>query len=243
MTHHLKLVLATALILAGSAACSANTGDKAADELQRVMTVSGHGEARHAPDMATASAGVRTQGTTAQQALQVNTQDMNKVFATLKSLGIADADIQTSNFSVQPLYEQAQPGQQQNGPPRIVGYQVFNQVTVTLRDLTKLGAALDALVASGANEMYGVNFGIADTDPLTDEARDAAIKDAMRKAALMAKSAGVRLGRIMSISESSAGPPVPMYAARAKMASTETVPTAAGEQVLAADASLVFEIE
>jgi hypothetical protein len=150
--------------------------------------------------------------------------------------------MQTSNFSVQPLYEQNPAGVPQTEPAKIIGYQVFNQVTVIVRDLGKLGTALDAFVTSGVNEMYGVNFGIANPDPLTDEARDDAVKDAARKAALMAKSAGVKLGRIMSISESSSAPPQPMYRARAAMAA-EAVPVAAGEQVLSADATLVYEIE
>ena len=241
MTRHFASVLAAALIIAVGASCSAPADNKA-DGPQRLMTVGGHGEARHAPDMSTISAGVRTQGTTAQGALRANTAAMNKVFATMKSLGIAATDMQTSNFSVQPVYQQPAPGQAQTEPAKIIGYQVFNQVTVIVRDLSKLGTALDAFVTSGANEMYGVNFGIANPDPLTDEARDDAVKDAARKAALMAKSAGVKLGRIMSISESSSAPPQPMYKARAAMAA-ESVPVADGEQVLSADATLVYEIE
>src|SRR5262249_23004817 len=98
-------------------------------------------------------------------------------------------------------------------------------------------------ITAGANEMYGVSFGIANTNQLTDEARDTAIKDAARKAELMAKSAGVKLGRLTSISESSSAPPVPMYQARFAKAAEASVPTAAGEQVLSADATLVYEIE
>ncbi len=240
---HLKTALIAALFIAALPACSAPAADKTSSAPERLMTVSGHGEARHAPDMSTLTAGVQTQGTTAKEALQANTQDMNKVFAALKSLGIADTDMQTSDFSVQPIYEPGLPGQPRSGPPKIVGYQVSNQVTVTLRDLPKLGPALDALVSAGANQMYGVRFGIADTDALMDKARDAAIKEAARKAQLMAKSAGVKLGRIISISESASGAPVPMYAVRAKAMAAEAVPTAAGEQVISDDATLVYEIE
>ncbi|MFZ1992421.1 MAG: SIMPL domain-containing protein [Alphaproteobacteria bacterium] len=243
MKRHLSTLLAAALVIAVSAACSAPAENNTSDDApQRLLTVNGHGEARHAPDMATISAGVRTHAATAQDALRANTGAMNKVFATMKPLGIADADMQTSNFSVQPVYQQTPPGMPQTEPNKIIGYQVFNQVTVIVRDISKLGTALDAFITAGANEMYGVSFGIANTDQLTDAARDAAIKDAARKADLMAKSAGVKLGRLMSISESSSAPPVPMY--RAQFAKAEaSVPTAAGEQVLSADASLVYEIE
>ena len=243
MNRHIVTVLAAAVVLIVGAACSAPAANSTSSNApQRLLTVNGHGEARHAPDMATISAGVRTQAATAQDALRENTTAMNKVFATMKPLGVGDKDMQTSNFSVQPVYQQNPPDQPQTEPNKIIGYQVFNQVTVIVRDVSKLGTALDAFVTAGANEMYGVSFGIANTDQLSDEARDAAIKDAARKADLMAKSAGVKLGRLMSISESSSAPPVPMYQARFAKAEA-SVPTAAGEQVLGADATLVYEIE
>lgn len=242
MNRHLASMLVAVFLVAG-AACSAPAEDSPSSNApQRLLTVNGHGEARHAPDMATISAGVRTQATTAQEALRANTAAMNKVFATMKPLGIEEKDMQTSNFSVQPVYQQNPAGVPQTEPNKIVGYQVFNQVTVVVRDISKLGTALDAFITAGANEMYGVSFAIADTDQLTDDARDAAIKDATRKAGLMAKSAGVKLGRLVSISESSNAPPVPMYQARFAKAEA-SVPTAAGEQVLNADATLVYEIE
>ena len=243
MKHHIAAMLAATIVIATCSACSAPSANSApSNTAQRVLTVNGHGEVRHAPDMATISAGVRTQGATAQDALRENSAAMNKVFETMKPLGIADVDMQTSNFSVQPVYQQSPPGVPQTEPAKIIGYQVFNQVTVIVRDTAKLGTVLDAFVTAGANEMYGVSFGIANTDQLTDEARDAAIKDATRKAGLMAKAAGVKLGRLTSISESSSAPPVPMYQARFAKAEA-SVPTAAGEQVLSADATLVYEIE
>jgi len=243
MKRHLAVLpLALTLVLGSACRAPADTGSSSGAP-QRLLTVNGHGEARHAPDMATISAGVRTQAATAQDALRGNTAAMNKVFATMKPLGIAERDMQTSNFSVQPVYQQAPSDVPQTEPAKIIGYQVFNQVTLIVRDISKLGDALDAFVAAGANEMYGVSFGIANTDQLTDEARDAAIKDAARKADLMAKSADVKLGRLISISESSSAPPEPMYRARLAKAEGAPVPTAAGEQVLAADATLVYEID
>ena len=244
MKRQLASIFAAALVIVAGTGCSAPAGGSTSSDAlsRRLLTVNGHGEARRAPDLATITAGVRTQAAAAQDALRQNTDAMNKVFATMKQLGIDEKDIQTSNFSVQPVYQENAPGVPQTEPNKIAGYQVVNQVTVIVRDIAKLGTALDAFITSGANEMNGVSFGIANAGPLTDEARDAAIKDAARKATLMAKSAGVKLGRLTSLSESSSAPPVPMYQARFAKAET-SVPTAAGEEVLSADATLVYEIE
>ena len=129
------------------------------------------------PDQAQLSAGVTTVATTAEAALAENARKMNGVFAALKRIGVPDKSIQTSNFSVSPQY----PPYNQNttGLQRIVGYQVSNQVNVTLDDVKKLGPALDALVAAGANQINSVGFSIRDTGALLVTAREAAVADAM----------------------------------------------------------------
>ena len=208
---------------------------------ERTFSVSGHGEARSAPDLATLTAGVHAQASTAKEALSRNTAQMNQVFKAFKSLGIADRDLQTSNFSISPLYQQYKSGE--NGPQRVVGYQVSNQVNVMVRDLGRLGEALDTLVRAGANEIYGVNFGIAKPEPLQDEARKFAIKEAQRKATLMAQTAGVRLGRLVTMSESGAQRPVPVSRMSMKADAGAPVPIAAGEEALDAYVTLTYEIE
>jgi hypothetical protein len=240
MTSTRPLPLLAIIFVTGalSAACTAPAG---ATPPERIFSVSGHGEARGAPDIAMVSAGVRTEGPTAKEALQRNTAEMTGVFKAMKALGIADKDMQTSNFSVQPVYKQYPPSQP--GPQLIVGYQVFNQVTATVRELPRLGEALDAFVTAGANELYGVQFTIDKPDALQDQAREDAVKDAMRKADLMAKAAGVKLGRLMTMSESGGGRPRPAAMAEMRMAKAAPVPIAAGEQVLEADVSLTYEIQ
>jgi uncharacterized protein len=207
----------------------------------RTLVMSGQGEAKAAPDTAGISAGVTTQGKTAADALAANTRAMNGVFAALKRMGIPDRAIQTSNFSVQPQYPPYNPNGQQEAR-RIIGYEVSNQVNVRLEDISKLGAALDALVTGGANTMGGINFFIRDDQALLAEARKDAVADALTKAKTYAATAGVTLGRILSISENGGEAPRPLFLAQAK-ASADSVPVAAGESTVSAGVSITWEIQ
>src|SRR4029453_14672495 len=126
----------------------------------------------------------------------------------IKMAGIPENPIQTSNFSVQPQYA---PFRQENPEPqRIIGYQVSNNVTVTVDDLTKVGPTLDALVRSGANQLGGIQFMVADTKPLAERARTLAVADGSAKARTLAMAAGVTLGPLMSIQETMVGGPIPV---------------------------------
>lgn len=229
--------LAAALALAAAALSPA-----LADTSARTITVSGSGEARGVPDKSQLSAGVTTAATTADAALAENSRKMTSVFDALKRLGVPEKNIQTSNFSVQPQY----PPYNQNatGLQHIVGYQVSNQVDVTLEDARKLGPALDALVAAGANQINSVSFSIRDPQPLLTAAREAAIADALTRAQTYAKAANVTLGAIVSINEGSSDVerPLPRMALMAAKAAPPP-PTAAGEQSIAANVSIVFEIK
>jgi uncharacterized protein YggE len=203
----------------------------------RTMAMSGHGEVKAAPDQVQVNAGVNTNASTAAAALAANTTRMKGVFAALTRLGIPDKNIQTVNFSVSPQYTNGG----ENQPPRLTGYQVSNQVTVRLEEVGKLGAALDALVTSGANQMNGVSFSIKDTSTLLTTAREQAVADARARAETYAKAAGVSLGPIQSISEGGNDAPRPMYKA-VMMAADRSVPIAAGEESVSADVSVVWEI-
>ena len=193
----------------------------------RVITMGGHGEVRATPDTAMLSAGVSTNAPTAAAALSANNNRMQAVMAAIKKLGVSDKDIRTSNFSVSPQYANSN-----NEAPRITGYQASNQVEVRLEDVNKLGAALDALVAAGANQMHGVSFLIRDDAALLSQARTAAVAEARAKAETFAKAAGVSLGAILSISEEGAPTPRPLYAMAAPMAMAKVVPVAMGEPTL-----------
>lgn len=212
-----------------------------ADEVHMTRTISltGHGEVRSVPDVATVTSGVASEAATASEALAANTQAMNAIFTALKDAGIAEKDIQTSNFMVQPRYNYPE-----NKAPEPAGYVVSNNVTITARKIDGLGALLDKLVQAGSNQINGIAFSVSEPDAALDEARKRAVEDATRKARLYAGAAGVTLGPVVTISESGGyQPPVPMVRAKAMMADSAPVPVAAGEQALAVDVNITWEIK
>jgi uncharacterized protein YggE len=213
----------------------------AQEETPRRLVVTGTGEASARPDVAVISAGVVVQADTASAALAENTRAMNAVLEELRAAGLAQEDIQTSQFAVTPLYESRQPDPQGTEPPRIVGYQVSNQVTARVRDIDRLGATLDALVGAGANSIDGLYFDLADPKQVQGEARDAAVADALAKARRYASAAGVDLGEIISIEEGEVfAPPRPMMRAEAMAAS---VPIAPGQTELSASVTITFALK
>ncbi len=176
--------------------------------VSRGITVVGMGKASGAPDVANVQIGVETQAASVQQAVTDNKTKMADLLATLKGLSIADKDVQTTNYSV---YTERQPAQGPDGGKGAQGtaiYHVTNQVNVTVRDVTKLGDVLDKAVAAGANNIYGVNFSVADTTKLQGDARAKAMADAKTRAENLAQLAGVTLGDVVSVSEviGSSGP-------------------------------------
>ena len=203
----------------------------------RTITMSGHGEMRAVPDQVQINAGVTSSAATAAAALTANTARMKGVFDTLRKMGVPERAIQTISFSVSPQYT----GGANNERPRLTGYQVNNEVSVRLDDVSKLGAALDALVTASANQMNGINFSIREPAPLLEKARAAAVADARARAETYAKAAGVTLGPVQSIHEAGAEPPRPMYKVMA-MSAERSVPVAAGEESVTADVSIVWEI-
>lgn len=228
--------------VAALTAAGAFSGTQAAEATmpRRTITVSGDAEVASKPDQARLSAGVVTQAETAAAALEANTAAMNRVLATLRAAGIPENRIQTSNFSVQPQYV---PYRQENPQPqRIIGYQVSNNVSVVVDDLTKVGATLDALVRSGANQLGGIQFTIADPKPLAERARTLAVVDAQAKARTLATAAGVTLGPVMSIQETSSVRPVPVFAMTRAVAA-EAVPIAEGEERVRVDVTLTYAIQ
>jgi len=206
----------------------------------RTLSMSGQGEERAAPDTASLSAGVTSEAATAAAALAANTTRMQGVFSALKKLGIADKDMQTANFSVSP-----QMVNDNNQSPHITGYRVSNQVRVRLEDVSRLGAALDALVSAGANQVNSVQFSIRDSTALMAQARGDAVADAKAKAEIYAKAAGVSLEPILSITENGSEGPRPLYqmvtVSASKIAGAPP-PVAAGEQNVSAQVFIVWEI-
>jgi uncharacterized protein len=207
-----------------------------ADPQPRILTVSGTGEVKGVPDRALLSTGVLTEGRTAAQAMEANARAMTAVFGALERAGIPAKDIQTASISVSPQYAALKSG----GPQRIAGYQVSDTVSVTVDGLDKLGATLDALVASGSNQIDGPSFAIADPKPLLAKARAEAVADATERAEAYARAAGVTLGAIQSIADGGAGSVEPMGGVMA-FAKAAT-PVAAGQLTVSASVTIAWEI-
>jgi uncharacterized protein YggE len=205
----------------------------------RTITVSGKGEVKAVPDQAILTAGVVSQAASAGDALAANRRAMNTIFATLKRQGIPDKSIQTFGFNISPQYE--------TGPHaramHIVNYQVSNNVSITIDDVSKIGFAIDALVASGANSMGGISFTVRDPKPLQRQARDAAVKDAIDKAQTYAQAAGLTLGPISQINEGGEQTPRPLSAYRIVGGAYNDVAIAAGEETISAQVTVTFEIK
>ncbi len=201
------------------------------------LTVTGTGQATAQPDMATITLGVSTRAATAADAMAQNAEQQSKVIETLKAEGVEARDIQTSGLNLSPVMDFSDQGQ----PPKLVGYGAQNSVTVRVRDLAGLGAVLDKLVASGANEISGIAFSRDDMTEAEDQARTEAVADARRRAEVMAQAAGMELGRLISLSEAQmGGGPRPMMAMRAEVASA--TPIEAGELGVSANVTAVFAV-
>lgn len=203
------------------------------------FNLSAFGETKVAPDMATISLGVQTEAPTAAGALSANATQMTKVIAALKKAGIAERDIQTSGLNVNPQYVY-----EQNLPPKLTGYQASNQVTVQARDLSKLGATVDATVSAGATTVGGIGFGLQNPQAAEDAARLDAVKALQAKADLYARATGYRIVRLVTLGEGGGytpAPPMPMYA-MAKREMADSSPVSAGELKVRVDVSATYEL-
>jgi uncharacterized protein len=226
-------LLAAAVLLAANAA-RAEPAASSAPEARVVVT--GDGSVSVAPDYAQIRSGVTTRAKTVKEAVDANSKLMAAVTAALRDSGIAEKDIQTSRFTIQPIYDRTDPRAEQ----RLTGYSVANQVSVIIRQIGKVGDVLDRLVAAGATDVGNIAFLVSDPSKALDQAREAAIADARRKAEVYAKAAGVRLGPVQWITEDTGGAPGPVPMMRA--AAAAPVPIATGEDTLRARVTVGFDI-
>ncbi|WP_304172140.1 SIMPL domain-containing protein [Phenylobacterium aquaticum] len=233
--------LLLAAVAAAPAAFAQAPGAPAAATMFQASTLSlsAYGETRIAPDMASINLGVNTEAVTAVAAMQANAAQMNKIIAALKKAGIADKDIQTSGLSLGAQYDY-----EPNLPPKLRGYQASNQVTITVRDLTRLGQAVDATVSAGANQVNGISFGLSDPTAAENAARLQAVKALAAKANLYAAATGYKVSRLVSLSEGGGyTPPSPMpMLAMARMEKSDSTPVAAGEIAVRVDINAIYEL-
>ncbi|HYS52255.1 MAG TPA: SIMPL domain-containing protein [Thermoanaerobaculia bacterium] len=206
------------------------------------ISVTGTGKATLIPDRFTFTAGVHTTAPTVEEAVNQNNTKMANAVAALKKAGATDQELRTSNFSIYPqqVYEQGQ-------PPRVVGYQASNSVSVTKKDIGAAGRLLQVALNAGVNETSGLNFEVSDPSRGRDQGLRAAFDDARAKATLLAQAAGRALGRAMMITEGAETlpPPIrpmPVGVMAAKAEAISQVPVESGTRELAYTISVVFEM-
>jgi uncharacterized protein YggE len=204
------------------------------------LDITATGEVTRVPDLAVISAGVVTRSATASGAIQQAATRMNRVREALRQAGIADRDIQTSNISLNPEYTYVQ-----NQAPKLNGYSASNTVMVRFRDIENAGKILDALVKEGANQINGPNLTIDKPEAALDEARAKAVAQGRARAELYARSLGMRVVKIVSVSESGgyAPPPMPPMVMMAERSQAADSKIDAGEQKLSVSVSMTFELQ
>lgn len=239
----IALVAAFSIAAGGRVAAQDTTTVTTSEPAPTTLSLTGHGTVTIEPDTAAVSFGVTIDDETLSTAQNEATATMTEILAAVTDAGIVERDVQTVDYRVDILYDYDDDGT----VSRILGYQVSNTVNVAVRDLGTVGAILDAVVAAGANTVYGISFYVENTTAAASQARTAAVADAITKAEDIATAAGLRVSRIVSIYESSSPPPAPMdydYAvAESADSAGSSVPVQAGTTEISADIDVVFELE
>jgi uncharacterized protein len=216
--------------------------EAAADEKERrTVSITVTGTIQAPPDLVEISTGVTSQADTARKAVSANNEAMAKVVEALKGNGIEPKDIQTTNFSVEPLYERRNHVEQ----PKVVGYRARNTVNFKLREIPRLGDVLDKVVSLGSNQIGGITFSVEEPDALMDEARKKAMANAMARASLYAEAAGAKLGQVVTINEQQDfhRPFMRTAIAEDAMAASPPVPIEGGTNTLEVRLSVTWELE
>src|ERR1044071_7509568 len=208
------------------------------DPAPRTLTVSGVGRVSVRPDIAELRLGVTITETTVDAARDASAKAQNAVIARLKALGIEARDLRTSIVSVQPQYDYSQ----QSAPPKLVGYQFSNLVAATIRDVDKVGDAIDGALAAGATTIDQISFRVENQTAAETKAREAAVADARARADTLAAAAGGSIAGGAAIGEGGAGPiPYPRPFERMAMSAKDAgTPIEAGENEVTATLTITY---
>jgi uncharacterized protein len=237
-------------IYAAGKAYSISQDMKNNQQPKKTISMSAEGKVSATPDLATVNLGVLTRGTTAAGVQDQNSKKVNQIIDFAKGLGIKKEDITTTNFNVYPQYNYA------SGKNTIIGYEANQTVSVKVHGVDQstdnLGKLIDGATNNGANEVNGISLSFNDPDNLRQQARKQAIDKAKGKAQELADQAGLKLGKVVTISESSGGYPTPMpYAANEAMGlggagnmMKSVAPTIEpGSQDITAQMTVVYELK
>ncbi|MDJ0992262.1 MAG: SIMPL domain-containing protein [Dinoroseobacter sp.] len=227
------ILLCASLVLCGVAALA-----QAEQTVDPTIVVTGQGSVTAAPDIAALRLGVTTQDQSAAEALAQNSKRMQAVMDLFAVQGIDARDIQTSDFSVQPVYERDANGARSE----IIGYTVRNLVMVRVQNLESLGSLLDAVVSEGSNTLQSLSFGLSDTAALETQAEAAAVADAVMRAEGMAAAAGLALGPVQRIEAVGGIAPRPQMEMSARAADFGSVPVAGGELTIRAQVRVTIAL-
>lgn len=212
-----------------------------AEEMPRLITVTGSGSEIAIPDVALLTLGVETDANTAEAALAAMSERLQAIFAALDEAHLAEKDRQTSGLGLDPLYAQREDGGINDA--EITGYRARSMLTLTLHDIDTVGALVDTLAGAGVNRIDGISFDLADPSEVVQQARRKAVADAMARATLYADAANIKLGPIVSISEPGGAMPKPYAVNAAPRADAAfAMPVARGSLNVDAEVTVVFEI-
>jgi uncharacterized protein YggE len=232
----IRIAVAALLVLAVAALAGIGRPEAAggaSDDEREGITVTGVGQVDAVPDEAELSLGITTNGRTAREALTANSTRMRRLIAALKAAGVDERDIKTQNVSVGPDYREG---------PESTGFSAQNSVSVTIHDLDRAGAVLEAASEAGANNVYGPSLTRSNRESLEAKALESAVKNARKRAEALAAAAEVRLGRVTAIVESGGDGGFEHYMARAEDSVSE-VPIEKGTEKIQASVTVTFAIE
>lgn len=206
------------------------------------ISVTGVGEVIVVPDTANIQIGVQVFAEELAVAQEMSNEQIQSIIDTLVAAGVEERDIQTSNYSV----SIRQQYDDQGIATAVLGYDIYNTLSVTVRDVDDLGEILDQAVSSGANQIYGIYFFTDDLTEATAQARERAVEDANARAGQLAAAAGLELGRVLNISEGFSQAPLPVEYARGMAAEGDmagsAVPIQTGSQSVQIMVTVTYEI-
>lgn len=203
------------------------------------VTITGTGTVQATPDMSVIRMAVVTNADIVVPALDDNSKAVLKLKATLAALNVEEKDVCTTAFSIQPQYTNPKDNEQ----PKLIGYSVQHDIAIRVRKLSDAGKVLDAVVKDGANRVSSVEFAFSDPEALLDKARVAAVEDARRKANMMVKAAGGKVGYLKSISEQRSYNAYADSGMRAMAGGPPSSPIAPGERTLSVQVAVVWDID
>jgi uncharacterized protein len=211
--------------------------------MNRTVSVNGSGSSQVQPDVAVIILGVETQADTASEALNQNSQQMQALVNTLRTGGIAQADIRTRTIQLYPRYSNQQPSPTgQVTTPEIIGYIASNTVEIRVRNLNNVGSVLDQAVEAGGNRIDNIRFEVSNQSQQLDQARTAAMQDATHKAEQLADLANAELGQVITITEFSRVP-LPFQDGMMAERAMADVPVSPGMETITVEVQVTWELQ